>query len=638
MSAIHEALKAYFGYEHFRPLQEHIIRASVEQNDVLVLLPTGGGKSLCYQIPALVQEGLCLVVTPLVALMKDQVAQLRKRGVNAQAIHAGLSRREIDITLDNCAYGNVKLLYVSPERLQSDLFRVRVSRMKINLLAVDEAHCVSQWGHDFRPSYLQIAEFRALIPACPVMALTASATKKVQDDIIKQLDLSRPLQFTQSFARNNLAYRVVNEPDKTARLVKILRFIKGTAIVYVRSRKRTRELARVLNNQGISADFYHAGLTHSVRNERQDNWVSEKTRVIVATNAFGMGIDKSSVRAVIHYDPTESLEAYYQESGRAGRDGERSYAVLLYNNEDLHFLNSLVASNFPGEQALKKVYQQLANYYKLAVGSEFEGSLDFDITTFSRYCGLPVRTVYYAIKNLSTAGYLALSDRYFNPARLKINLNHRDLYSFQLSQPRYDSIIKALLRIYGGSLYHEVSIIDESKVANEAMISRHALVASLQKLQDLEVIFYEAQTNHEQLSFLTPRVDVKNLNTSHERLLQLKETMQAEIEGVLTYINNQDRCRMEVILAYFNEKNTQPCGLCDVCERRGRKKKRGVTQPIFREHRELILKLLEGKPLKPEQLLDSIEVKNKHQLIETVKLMLDSGELHYTEQGGLAPL
>ena len=415
MSA-HAILKQYWGYDHFRPLQEEIIDSILANNDTLALLPTGGGKSICFQVPALLREGICIVVSPLIALMKDQVEQLNRRHISAAAIYSGMSAREIDFCLDNCIYGNYKFLYVSPERLRTDLFLARSERMNISLLAVDEAHCISQWGYDFRPAYLEIAQFRATIPDINIVALTATATPPVQQDIQDRLSFKEGRVYQQSFARPNLSYSALYEEDKEKRLLKILSNVPGTAVVYARSRKRTEFIARQLRSRNIQADHYHAGLDTDSRAARQDAWVQNKTRVIVATNAFGMGIDKPDVRVVVHLDLPDSLEAYYQEAGRAGRDGKKAYAVILYNQNDTDRLIEGVERSFPPLAVLRSVYQNVANYLRIAVGSSMLASYDFDLDDFAQTYRMKSSEVYYAIKRLGETGFLQLNESFYSPS------------------------------------------------------------------------------------------------------------------------------------------------------------------------------------------------------------------------------
>ena len=446
-----DILKQYWGYESFRPLQEDIIQSVLQGRDTLALLPTGGGKSLCYQIPALCRDGICIVVSPLIALMKDQVQQLQDRNISAVAVYAGMHYRDIDRVFDNCAHGHYKLLYLSPERLTTELARERIKRMRVNLLAVDEAHCVSQWGYDFRPPYLQIPEIREWLPGVPVLALTATATQPVVTDIQEKLAFKNQQVFFQSFARDNLSFAVVQEDAKDQKLLEILRKIPGCAVVYVRNRRRTKEIAQLLRQNRIAADYYHAGLNMEERSAKQDAWIRNKTRVIVATNAFGMGIDKPDVRLVVHMDLPDSLEAYYQEAGRGGRDGKRAFAVLLYNQADKQMLERSLELSFPDMPLIRQVYQALGHYYQLAVGGGEGQSFDFDIVHFCESFRLDAAKVLPCLQLLEQAGWLSLSESVFTPSALMIKVSKESLYDFQLKHPRFDPLLKTILRTYQGA-------------------------------------------------------------------------------------------------------------------------------------------------------------------------------------------
>ncbi|WP_310590311.1 ATP-dependent DNA helicase RecQ [Dyadobacter sp. NIV53] len=511
MSDIHAVLKQYWGYDQFRPFQEEAIRTVLNGLDTLVLLPTGGGKSICFQVPVMAMNGVCIVVTPLIALMKDQVEQLKKRGISAAAIHSGMNRHEIDITLDNCIHGTTKFLYVSPERLRTDIMIERTKRMTICLLAVDEAHCISSWGYDFRPSYLLISDYRDLLPGVPVIALTATATEEVRADILDKLKMKSARVFKQSFARANLSYSAFMEENKERKLIQILKNVPGTAIVYVRTRKRTKELADSLSRQGIPAQSYHAGLPFRDRTERQMAWIKNQVRVIVATNAFGMGIDKPDVRAVIHFDLPESLEAYYQEAGRAGRDEKKAYAVALFNKIDLEELAESVERKYPSAEIVKRVYQALANYYKIPVGgAEFE-SFSFDIQDFAGIFGLPVSETHYALKLLEEEGFIQLSENFNDTSKIHFIVDNRQLYDFQIRYGEFDSFIKMLLRLYGGELFTEYVRISESEIAQIYFAPLQEINKKLVFLKERDVIDYEPKRDKPQLTFLTPRYDASLL-------------------------------------------------------------------------------------------------------------------------------
>ncbi|MEL6536981.1 MAG: ATP-dependent DNA helicase RecQ, partial [Bacteroidota bacterium] len=467
MKTPHQVLQEVWGYPDFRPLQLDIVEATLAGKDTLALLPTGGGKSICFQVPGLVREGITLVVSPLIALMKDQVEQLKRRGVSAAAVYSGMSKREIDITLDNAVYGNLKFLYLSPERLQTELLRERVKRMKVALLAIDEAHCISQWGYDFRPPYLQIPEFRELIPEVNVIAVTASATPQVQADIQDKLAFGSERSFYQkSFARPNLSYSVRKVDNKGPKLLEILQKIPGTSVVYVRSRRRTEEIARWLQGRGIEADFYHAGMTGEDRTRKQADWIEDRTRVIVATNAFGMGIDKPNVRTVVHLDLPDHLEAYYQEAGRGGRDEKKAFAVMLYNDADVQNLRRRVKAAYPSPEFMRKVYQALANLYQIAVGSHVLSSFTLDVEAFARKYNLPPGETYHALKRLEDSGILQLSESFHQPSKAYFRVDNRKLYQFEIAEAAFEPLLKALLRQYGGELFANFLSIRESCIAS----------------------------------------------------------------------------------------------------------------------------------------------------------------------------
>ena len=486
---IHHILSKYWGFSKFRALQEDIIQSVLDGKDTLALMPTGGGKSLCFQVPALLKPGICIVVSPLIALMKDQVENLKEKGIKAIAVISGMGKREVDIALDNCIYGDIKFLYLSPERLLSELVRVRLRHMQVNLIAIDEAHCISQWGYDFRPSYLHLAELREIHPNVPILALTATATERVAADIQLKLNFKQAQIFRKSFERKNLSYLVYNEENKLRKLFSIAKNVKGTGIVYVRNRRETQEVARQLTMQGISADFYHAGLDTPLRMKKQTAWKNSEVKVIVATNAFGMGIDKSDVRFVVHLDLPESLEAYYQEAGRGGRDEKKAYAVLLYNNSDVFQLKNRFEQQYPSIEEIKQIYHHLGNYYQLAFGAGEGLSLEFDLADFcNRFKLDPFRTLH-ALKFLEHDEYIALTETVFLASRVQVLSGSADLYRFQVEQPAYDQFIKVLLRSYGG-IFDQLSAVKESDLGKRLGINKNEVVKILQKLQTLQIINY----------------------------------------------------------------------------------------------------------------------------------------------------
>ncbi|GAB3707290.1 RecQ family ATP-dependent DNA helicase [Spirosoma flavus] len=630
---VQQILQQFWGYSTFRPQQEDVVNAVLERQDVLVLMPTGGGKSICFQVPALATRGVCIVVTPLIALMKDQVEQLRKRGIPAAAIYSGMHYREIDTTLDNCIYGNLKFLYVSPERLRTEIIIERVKQMTVNLLAVDEAHCISAWGYDFRPPYLQIAEFRQLIPDTPVIALTASATPDVQADIVDKLTLRTPQIFKQTFARPNLSYSAVLEEGKETRLLRILHNVPGCAVVYVRSRKQTQQIAQWLVKQGISADYYHAGLTTQQRADKQDAWIQDKTRVMVATNAFGMGIDKPDVRSVVHLDVPDSLEAYYQEAGRAGRDGQKSYAVMLYTPNDLENLRFRTEQLYQPVEMLRRVYQALANYTALPVGGGEFSSYDFDMGAFTATFSLPPQETHYALKQLQLEGFIQLTENFFHPSRLAIVLDNRQLYEFQVMNPRFDSFLKLLLRLYGGELFTDFVTISESTLARTYLMNQGEIENMLEQLHQRNVVIYEKQKDKPQLTFLTPRIDAKSLPVNVAELNRRKELALRKVQAATIYTEHATQCRTRLLQAYFGEKPGEACGICDNCLKK-KKKTENVTA-AFREQVREYVALANGPGVSPKQLAHHFAQTDADALAQIVRQMLAEEEIRYTKSGNL---
>ena len=629
-------------------MQEDVVNTVLDRQDTLVLMPTGGGKSICFQVPTLAMKGVCIVVTPLIALMKDQVEQLRKRGIPAAAIYSGMHYREIDTTLDNCIYGNTKFLYVSPERLRTEIVIERVKQMTVCLLAVDEAHCISAWGYDFRPPYLQIAEFRQLIPDTPVIALTASATPDVQADILAKLTLKSrdggpPQVFRQTFARSNLSYSTILEESKENRLLRILQNVPGCGIVYVRSRKQTQNVAQWLTRQGISADFYHAGLTTQQRSEKQDAWIQDRTRVMVATNAFGMGIDKPDVRVVVHLDVPDSLEAYYQEAGRAGRDGQKAYAVMLYTNGDLENLRYRTEQLYQPVEMLRRVYQAVANYTAVPVGGGEFNSYDFDLSAFTSTFNLPPQETHYALKQLQLEGFIQLNENYYHPSRLALVLDNRQLYEFQVMNPRFDSFLKLLLRIYGGELFTDFITISESTLARAFLMNQPEIVELLEQLNQRNVVIYEKQKDKPQLTYLTPRYDAPTLPINLQELNRRKELALRKVQAAILYTEHPTQCRTRLLQAYFGEKpgadaatagwSDRACGICDNCLK---KKKNAETEAlVVREQVRDYVALANGPGVSPKQLSYHFAQTDADTLAQTVKQMLAEEEIKYNKGGNL---
>jgi len=630
---IHQILKQFWGYDSFRPLQEDIVRSVMERRDTLVLMPTGGGKSVCFQLPALAMGGVCIVVTPLIALMKDQVEQLRRRGIPAVAIYAGMHWREIDAALDNCVYGNVRFLYLSPERLRTEILLERIKQMKVGLLAVDEAHCISAWGYDFRPPYLQIAEFRQLLPGIPVVALTASATPDVQTDILEKLAMQQPQVFRQTFARPNLSYSAFYEEARETRLLKILNNVPGSAIVYVRSRRQTQEVAEWLHHHGIRADFYHAGLTTQQRTEKQDAWIHNRKRVMVATNAFGMGIDKPDVRVVVHLDVPDSLEAYYQEAGRAGRDGRKAYAVLLYNQKDLTDAEQRIAQQYPPLEALKRTYQALANHAGLAVGAGELTSLDFDLNAFCQTFNLPVTETHFALRQLQLEGFIELSEAYFHPSKVMLSLDNRAIYEFQVLNSRFDPFLKLLLRMYGGELFTQFVTISERSLSKAFLVPEPEIQNLLEQLQQRGVLEYDRQKDKPQLTFLTPRFDARNLPVNVLEMEQSKERNLGKVRAMIDYVRQPVQCRTRLLQAYFGEDPKDACGICDNCLKQ---KTSPATATDLRQQIRQVLRATNGQGLDPRQLAERMG-QPVDRLAATVEELLADQLLRYDAAGNLHP-
>ena len=559
-----DTLKRYWGYSEFRLSQEAIIRSVMEGRDTLALMPTGGGKSLTYQVPTLAREGLCIVITPLIALMKDQVDRLRRMGVNAVAIHSGLSYTQIDIALDNCVYGDVKFLYVAPERLATEAFRLRVQRMNVSLLAVDEAHCISQWGYDFRPSYLRIAEIRKMLPDTPILALTASATKMVADDIMARLGFSEQNIIRSSFARPNLSYAVRHTDDKTEQLLRVIHNVQGAGIVYMRSREGCEQLASELQKQGISASYYHAGLPHAERSLRQEEWTEGKVRIMVATNAFGMGIDKADVRFVVHYTMCDSLESYYQEAGRAGRDGKRSYALLLVSSDDDSKIVKRFDAEFPPLEEIKSIYEKICDFIQVAVGDGYQASFLFNIHDFCRREHLYIGKVRAAIKLLEQNGYMTLTEEMENPARILFCVSRDELYRIRVGRNELDHIIRTILRLYDG-IFTEFRAINEQVIASTSGYTIEKVKELLKRMWQMRIIRYIPSNNSPILFMNEERLPTKDLYISPDTYLHRKNLMAERFENMRLYASSESECRSVILQRYFGDNKAEACGTCDVC-------------------------------------------------------------------------
>jgi len=628
-----EALRKVWGYENFRPLQSKIITSVLEGFDVLAILPTGGGKSLCFQVPGLCMEGLCLVITPIIALMKDQVEQLRQYGIKAAAIYSGMSLKEIDITLDNCIYGEVKFLYVSPERLKSELFIERAKRMKIDLLAVDEAHCISQWGYDFRPSYLEISGFKNYIPDSRIIALTATATREVTNDIVDQLSMKLNHRiFIQSFARPNLSFIVRKTEDKDAKIMDGLLKVKGSSIVYVRTRKRTKEIAEYLIRNDISADFYHGGLSFQERDTKQEQWMRDQFRVMVATNAFGMGINKPDVRLVVHADLPDNLESYYQEAGRGGRDGGRAFASLFYQEKDIEELRNRIRLSTPEPELIKRVYQSLANFYKIAVGSSLFASYDFDIREFTQTYHLDYLSTFHALKKLEDQGFIQLTESFYHPSKVLILISHEDLYKFQVANKTMELLIKNLLRTYGGELYSNFTIISEKKLAIILRTSVQDVEKKLSFLDAQEVIVYDKRKDQPQITFTTPRFDASKLPLDVKFLEARRSSDMDKADAMIHYVSQTETCRSVFIQHYFGEFNAFACGNCDYCIEKVRSE---LTWSDTLSVQQKILEKLDKDPSPIDAVVKHFSDFREEFIISSIQQLLDNEELYYDENGYL---
>ena len=588
-------LKKYWGYDDFRGIQREIIESIGSGHDTLGLMPTGGGKSITFQVPALAQEGTCIVITPLIALMKDQVDHLRRLGIRAAAIYSGLAREEIIITLENCIFGDIRILYVSPERLSSELFQTKLRHMRVSFITVDEAHCISQWGYDFRPSYLEIAKIRKLLPGVPVLALTATATPQVVDDIQQKLGFSSEAHvFRMSFERKNLAYVVRQAADKREQLIHILNSLKGSAIVYARSRKRTKEFADLLNEAGIPATFYHAGLDAAVKDERQQAWQRDEVRVMVATNAFGMGIDKPDVRLVIHIDCPDSIEAYFQEAGRAGRDGRKAYAVLLYNNADQRKLEKRIADTFPEKDFIRQIYEHLAYFYQIGVGSGYNHTFEFNIDKFCHaFHHFPIQ-VDSALKILNRAGYIEYTEEQENQARVMFTLSRNDLYRLENTSPNEEKIITSLLRNYGG-LFTDYNYIDESFIASQTALQPHQVYMTLKSLSERHILHFIPQKKTPYIRYTQRREDMEHIQLRPAIYEERKDQFQQRIQAMIAYATNDQVCRSRQLLRYFGEEKSRDCHQCDVCL--SHRSEGMVSEPRFTSATERVMALLsDGKP------------------------------------------
>lgn len=620
---IHKILKDHWGHSAFRPLQEDIIESVLSGHDTLALLPTGGGKSICFQVPALALPGLCLVISPLIALMKDQVENLNKKNIKASAIYSGMHRNEIDRILGNCLFGDVKFLYVSPERLKTDLFLTNLPRMNVSLIAIDEAHCISQWGYDFRPPYLEIAEIRPMFPNVPVIALTATATPKVVDDIQQKLKFSNQNVFQKSFSRSNLIYLVIKTENKLQRLLRIVNRINGSGVVYVRNRRKTQEIAKFLNQNNISADYYHAGLEIVERDKKQQDWLKGKKQVIVATNAFGMGIDKPDVRFVVHMDIPDSIEAYFQEAGRGGRDEKKAWAIMLYDDLDINELDKNFQNSFPEIKFIRNVYNALCNYFQIPIGIGSERNFEFNIVDFVKEYSFPSILAYNALKFLEKEGYILLTEAMFKPSKIMFTCSTEDLYRFQVENRKHEKFIKTLLRSYGG-LFSNFIKIDENDLSKRLSIDVKQVFAILNFLQQSDILIYDKQTDKPFLYFLEDRVDEQQILISPEHYQFLKETAFIRIEAMKHYIRLQTKCRSKLLLEYFGEKNSLRCGDCDVCIQRN---KMSINDFEFDKVVDILKPVLRKERLTIEEVIKSVDLFTEEKTIKIINWLIDNNKV-----------
>lgn len=623
MNKYQEILKQYWGYDSFRDLQEEIITSIGEGKDTLGLMPTGGGKSITFQVPALAQSGLCIVITPLIALMKDQVQNLRKRGIKALAIYSGMTRQEIVTALENCIFGDYKFLYISPERLDTEIFRTKLRSMKVSMITVDESHCISQWGYDFRPAYLKIAEIRELLPEVPVLALTATATPEVVTDIQARLKFREGNVFRMSFERKNLAYIVRKTDNKTKELLYILQRISGSAIIYVRNRRRTKEITELLMNEGITADFYHAGLDNAVKDLRQKRWQSGEVRVMVATNAFGMGIDKPDVRIVLHLDLPDSPEAYFQEAGRAGRDGEKAYAVILYSKSDKTTLHKRVVDTFPDKEYILNVYEHLQYYYQMAMGDGFQCIREFNLEEFCRkfkYFPVPVDS---ALKILTQAGYLEYTDEQDNSSRILFTIRRDELYKLREMGKEAEALIQSILRSYTG-VFTDYAYISEESLAVRTGLTRQQIYNILVTLTKRRIVDYIPRKKTPYIIYTRERLELRFLHIPASVYEERKARYEARIKAMEEYVTTENICRSRMLLRYFGEKNEHNCGQCDVCL--SKRATDNLSEESYEEVKRQILDLLSHSPLTPAETADQIKAE-KEDIGQVIRYLLDEGEL-----------
>ncbi|MDO5570442.1 MAG: ATP-dependent DNA helicase RecQ [Bacteroidales bacterium] len=627
MDSIHQILKHYWGYDAFRPLQEDIIKSVLEGKDTLGLMPTGGGKSITFQVPALLLDGVCLVVTPLIALMKDQKDNLRNMGIKAAAVYSGMTREEITVALENCIYGNYKFLYISPERLSSQLFLAKLKAMKISMIVVDESHCISQWGYDFRPSYLKIADIRELIPNVPVLALTATATPEVVNDIQLQLKFKKKNLFQKSFKRDNLCYVVRNSENKFSDLIRILSKVQGCSIVYVRSRKKTKEISDLLKENGFSSDFYHAGLSHKVKETKQEEWKNDKTRIIVSTNAFGMGIDKSDVRVVVHMDLPNSIEEYFQEAGRGGRDEKKAYAIILYSKADKAKLKKRITDGFPDKDFIRRVYHLLGCFFSIAEGAAFEATFDFDLARFCSAYSLPMIQTHNALKIIHQSGYIEYDEDQDSLSRIMFTIGREELYKLKNFDRETNNLINVLLRSYTG-LFSDYTFIREEYLIQRTKLSRGDIYHKLLALSKFHILNYIPARKGAVITFTQSRIDSQYLIIPKSVYEDRRKRYEERINSMIEYSSSSDKCRERMLLDYFGEKSEKDCGCCDVCL----KKKAGyLSSNIFNMIYDQIKILLSKDEYDYTHLVDALFQFNEDHIIQTLRYLIDEKVIYENE-------
>lgn len=625
---IKELLFQFWKHSEFRPLQEEIICSVLDKKDTLALLPTGGGKSICFQVPALAMDGLCIVISPLIALMKDQVENLKSKGIEAAAIYSGMHKKEIELTINQAIYGPLKFLYLSPERLETKDILLNIHSMNVCLLAVDEAHCISQWGYDFRPPYLRITEFRKLLPSTPILALTATATPEVVIDIQEKLNFPQPNVFQKSFKRENLTYYVIEEEDKLDRMLRIIKKIRGSGVVYVRNRKKTEEIAAFLMKSKLSATCYHAGLDPKIKNKRQSDWILGKTSIMVATNAFGMGIDKPNVRFVIHLDLPDSLEAYFQEAGRGGRDGLRAFAVLLYHPSDRINLEKQFELTYPSAEFIKRVYDALGNFFQIHVGSGKDQSFPFDFYTFQNAYHFSPIECFNALKILEKEGLILLSEPHLPSSKLWINCDYTELYKIQVEKPNLNLFIQTILRNYGGQIYDQFVKINEKELAKQLNSTEEKIIQAIKLLSSWKLIEYLPAPIGLQLSYLEDRLDISKLSLSNEHYHSRKKIAAFKLDRAIDYAENKFICRSQLLLSYFGEKESAPCHRCDVCVKKNNLE---VSPQEFEELFSCIKPFMIGNPFKTKDIYREFPQFSEIRINKVLQLLKEQEQIKITD-------